>query len=473
MHKYLLFNLGIVLALFVTFGVVTWIGGFPSVFCLMLGISAAWGISWDRARGKLGIVAGILWGAIGAALGAFFMAALDPSFPGLLQGYAYPIMSFGGAIVGAILALLVALCGVLIQNRRDYATRREFPKPKEAVRLGTLAFAVIWVFGGILVAGQWLNLDFRPHLRPAITLKGYHGHVSLGSFAPDSRTLATVDFHGTVSIWDLTTRSIETEMQGSVWHNFAPVAFSPDGKTLASGGEDGVIKLWDPANGHLRGKLIGKQGDTSCLLFSPNGQKLFAASGTFPTNGQIKIWDLESQRQVATFTKQQMEGIRSLSISPDGRILAVPEDGLSTVLLLDGNTLTELFSLKGHRVKVSAVAFSPDGKLLASGGGGLNVQTEIFIWDVTTGKKISELNGHGRGITGLAFSPDGLSLASASYDDTTIWLWDVSTRQRRFVLKGLWGDGSPPVTGFAFSPDGYRLCASDSKGTVIVWNLER
>jgi WD40 repeat protein len=154
-------------------------------------------------------------------------------------------------------------------------------------------------------------------------------------------------------------------------------------------------------------------------------------------------------------------------------MLAVPVSGLNTVQLLDGDTLAELSALKGHRAKVDAVAFSPDGKTLASGGGGRNLQSEIFLWDVATGKKISEMYGHGRGISGLAFSPNGLLLASASDGDTTIWLWDTTAEKRKLVLKGLWGDGYPPVTGLAFSPDERRLCGSDNKGTVIIWDLEK
>src|SRR5205807_5124605 len=120
--------------------------------------------------------------------------------------------------------------------------------------------------------------------------------------------------------------------------------------------------------------------------------------------GQIKIWDLELQRELASLTKLHKDAIRSLSISPDGKMLAVPVSGLNTVQLLDGHTLAELSVLKGHPAKVDAVAFSPNGKILASGGGGRDLQSEIFLWDVATGKKISEMYGHGRSITGLVFS---------------------------------------------------------------------
>ena len=93
MGRYLVLYLGLGLIFFVALGVVTWLGGIVPIFYLMFGITAWWGISWNRARGRLGILAGILWGAIGSALGAYFVAAMDPNFPGLLQDFAYPIMA--------------------------------------------------------------------------------------------------------------------------------------------------------------------------------------------------------------------------------------------------------------------------------------------------------------------------------------------------------------------------------------------
>jgi len=125
----------------------------------------------------------------------------------------------------------------------------------------------------------------------------------------------------------------------------------------------------------------------------------------------------------------------------------------------------ERATLKGHRGTVESVAFSPDGKTLASGA---SYDQTIRLWDVTTGKERGTLRGHGTCLTSVAFSPDGKTLASASYDHT-IKLWDVATGQERATLKWPTREQRPSVA-LAFSPDSKTL-ASASGGTVILWDV--
>jgi WD40 repeat protein/serine/threonine protein kinase len=122
----------------------------------------------------------------------------------------------------------------------------------------------------------------------------------------------------------------------------------------------------------------------------------------------------------------------------------------------------DLFTLRGHTSWVLGVAFSPDGKLLASCG----TDRTIRIWDVATGQKIYKLEGHGNTVTKVAFSPDGTRLASASYD-TTIRLWDLATRKE--ILPPFEGH-TERVHGVAFSSDGMRLASASSDKTVRLWD---
>ena len=155
------------------------------------------------------------------------------------------------------------------------------------------------------------------------------------------------------------------------------------------------------------------------------------------------------------------DAVYSVAFSPNGRMLASGSKD-DTIRLWNAHTGAHLKEFR-HGGDVHSVAFSPDGSMLASGG---SRRTSVYLWDTNTGETRKILTGHRFSVYSVAFSPDGSMLASGSRD-YTIRLWDVNTGE---TLKTLTGHGSV-VKSVAFSPDGKTIASSGNDGTVRIWDI--
>ncbi|MEH1903648.1 MAG: NB-ARC domain-containing protein [Nostoc sp.] len=158
---------------------------------------------------------------------------------------------------------------------------------------------------------------------------------------------------------------------------------------------------------------------------------------------------------------ETLVSISSVAFSPNGKLLATGDaDGKTYLWQVDDGKL--LFSCTGHSSWVKSVAFSPDGQTLASGSDDQTVK----LWDVHDGKCLKTLHGHSNWVRSLAFSPDGQTLASGS-EDQTVKLWDVHTGKCLTTLQG----NTNRVRSVAFSPDGQTLASGSEKQTVKLWDI--
>jgi WD40 repeat protein len=204
------------------------------------------------------------------------------------------------------------------------------------------------------------------------------------------------------------------------------LALSPDGKLLAGAGDDPAVQLWNPATAKAEFKLQGHTDWVLSLAFSPDGKWL--ASGGY--DGIVRLWDVGQRKKLLDIPARATppanappplpNTVMALAFSPDGKLLAIGGSDMQIHLAnpADGKIVR---SIPGHTSSVTSLAFHPSGTVLASG----SKDNTVRLWTPANGQALKTLEGHTGWVQGVVFMAHGTRLASVGADQT-VRLWDLT-----------------------------------------------
>lgn len=238
------------------------------------------------------------------------------------------------------------------------------------------------------------------------------------------------------------------------------LAYRPDGKLLAAGAYQ-EVQLVDPATGQTVAMLTGHAEAVRAIAFSPDGALLAAAGGLPARSGEVKVWDVESRKELRTI-KGHSDCIYALAFSPDGKSIATSSyDKL--IKLWSVETGQEIRTLKDHIDAVYALAFTPEGKRLISGAADRTVK----VWDVATGERLYTLSEPQDGLNTIALDPSGRFVAAGGLDKT-IRVWELGAKGGTLVNSLIAHEDA--ILKLAYSPDGTWIASSAADRTIKIFN---
>ncbi len=325
---------------------------------------------------------------------------------------------------------------------------------------------------------EWRYLWQQCRSDALFTLCQESSEIESLAVSQDGQWLAIGRARGGLSVWDLRMRQQVFQLaEGDiVYAVFSPteplLAFTSSGFS-ASGEARYILRLWNAATRQMIGEFP-LNNECMGLAFSKDGRTLVTSTSSFGTEGQITLWRIPEGTKVASYTSEQLDMTAgtSFAATPDLSLAAYAlqsgKGGFASqrgrrLCVIDLRNGKELWTATASKEYVTALAFSPDGKTLASAAG--FGESDIRLWDVASGREIGRLEGHGSWVSSLVFWPDGKKLASSSADQT-IQIWDVASQKCLDVLRG----HRLEVWRLALLPDHTTLASGCKDGTICFWD---
>jgi WD40 repeat protein/tRNA A-37 threonylcarbamoyl transferase component Bud32 len=332
---------------------------------------------------------------------------------------------------------------------------------------------------------EWHYLQRLAHSERHVCA-GHTDTVTAVAISPDGNYLVSAAKDRTIRLWEAATGKEVLVLAGHTT-GVDSVVFSPDGQYLASSGgqalQSGEVKVWQWQAATVPGQppqitalftIPDVPGEFSKLAFRPDGRRLAVALGMVvgANRGQMRVFEVPSGKPLPVLETKQA-GILSIAYAPDGQQLAAgsgqvsltTDDRTPAVLVVwDGDSHKELRRLPAHDGAIFHLAYSPDGRYLASG----SADRSVKLWDARSYAEVKSLRGHAGMIYGLAFRPDSKRLATVA-EDSTVKVWEVGSGEDLLTLRG----HTAEIACVAFFPDGQQLVSAGLDRTLRVWDAQK
>ncbi len=300
------------------------------------------------------------------------------------------------------------------------------------------------------------------------------------AFSPAGRTLAAGAFDGTVKLFDPSDGKERKTLRGPT-DAITAVAFAPGASEIVAGSVDKSLRRWraetgamsvasakssDPqkpaemkpleAVAALNAIVLNTEQPVLSLSFSKDSKQLAVGTGAYRAAGSLQLWDLTKHEKLWK-SEDSKSGLPAVAFSNDDRRIATGNFADNFLRLVDATSGKQLKEIRGHRGKVTGIAYSPNGKFFATA----SLDRDVKLWDATTNKEVKTFSGHSDYVYSIEFSSDGKRLLSGS-SDRTARMWDIESGKETFQLKGHLGAIQQAI----FSTDGTMIATASADSTV-------